>query len=329
MTDTFNIVFIWSALLSLFNSSRLLITILPLFFLKFFFNVGYYVIKNDEKKIIEIVKRLEKTTFSSTILYESGKVKQTGIFIGWKYIGMYHDVSGERESKREIYIYTHQSIFKELIEEKETEINNKLDTINTKSKKKCSIMIYEKFSTSRFNTYYEKRRFDMSGYIPTHNQQIILTKIKESYTTSRNKSTCIFISGEPGTGKSMIGYLLASEMNGKLIRQFDPTEPGDTLIRLNRDTEPDDETPIIIMIDEVDIMIRRIIDQKITLHKDIPTLVKDKREYNGFMEDVKGYNHTILIFTTNVSKESIDAIDDSLLRKGRIDESFVLTTRLV
>jgi hypothetical protein len=67
-------------------------------------------------------------------------------------------------------------------------------------------------------------------------------------------------------------------MNGKLIRQFDPTEPGDTLIRLNRDTEPDEETPIIIMIDEVDIMIRRIIDQKITLHKDIPTLVKDKRE---------------------------------------------------
>jgi hypothetical protein len=333
MTETFNIVFIWSAIISLFNSSGLLITILPLFFLKFFFNIGYYIIKNDEKKIITIVKQLEKTTFSSNILYEFGKIKQTGIFIGWKYVGMYYDVTGERESKREIYIFTHHSIFKELINEDNTDtetiINNKQNIINIKSKKNCSILIYERLATTYYNSYYEPRKFDMSRYVPTHNQEVILTKIKELYSSSVNKSTRVFISGEPGTGKSMIGLLLASEMKAKLTRTFNPTEPGETMIKLKRDLEPSEESPVIIMIDEADVMIKKIIEQNVYIHKNIPTSVKDKKEYNLFMDNAEEYNHIIFIFTSNVSKETIDTIDSSFLRKGRIDESFILTSKLV
>jgi hypothetical protein len=320
----FNNFFLGGVLLSFFNFVSSIIAPLPLLLLKLLFNIGYYVIKNDENKVVEIIKILEKTTSSTITLYEFGKVKPTGIFVGWKYVGLYYDVASEREAKRELHLITFESIFKELIKDKEkfTTINSDdHHIINIKSNKSCSITIYER-TGAFYNLYYDKRKYDMSKYLPTTSQDNIIIKIKELF--KQKKSASIFISGLPGTGKSMIGFLLANELNAKLVRTFNPTEPGDNMIRLIRDTDPDDETPLILMLDEVDTMIRKITEHTIVPHKNIPIMIHDKISFNRFMDDMMFYDNVILIMTSNESKENIDAIDSSFLRKGRINESFVL-----
>jgi Cdc6-like AAA superfamily ATPase len=113
-------------------------------------------------------------------------------------------------------------------------------------------------------------------------------------------------------------------LNSKIVRTFNPTEPGDTMIQLIRDTEPDEQSPLIIMLDEADIMIRKITEHLIQPHKNIPIMVYDKISFNRFMDDMMFYHNVILIMTSNEPKENIDAIDNSFLRKGRIDESFTL-----
>lgn len=324
MNSMFNNFFLGGVLLSFFNSISLIIAPLPLLLLKLLFNIGYYVIKNDENKVVEIIKILEKTTSSTITLYEFGKVKPTGIFVGWKYIGLYYDVASEREAKRELHLITCESIFKELIKDKEkfTTINSDdHHIINIKSNKSCSITIYER-TGAFYNLYYDKRKYDMSKYFPTTSQDNIIIRIKELF--KQKKSASIFISGLPGTGKSMIGFLLANELNAKLVRTFNPTEPGDNMIRLIRDTEPDDETPLILMLDEVDTMIRKITEHTIVPHKNIPIMIHDKISFNRFMDDMMFYDNVILIMTSNEPKENIDAIDSSFLRKGRVNESFVL-----
>jgi hypothetical protein len=321
----FNNFFLGGVLLSFFNSISSFFAPLPLLLLKLLFNVGYYVIKNDENKVVEIIKILEKTTSSTVTLYEFGKVKPTGIFVGWKYVGLYYDLASEREAKHELHLFTFESIFKELIKDKEkyTTIVNDEDhhCINIKSNKSCSISIYER-TGAFYNLYYEKRKYDMSKYLPTPSQDNIITIIKELF--KQKKSASIFISGLPGSGKSMIGFLLASELNAKLVRTFNPTEPGDNMIRLIRDVDPDDKTPLVIMLDEVDIMIRKITEHSIVPHKNIPIMIHDKISFNRFMDDMMFYDNVILIMTSNESKENIDAIDNSFLRKGRIYEAFVL-----
>ena len=89
--------------------------ILPIFIIKLF-GYGYFVIKNDPIKITEIIKLLEKTTTSTVTMYEFGKIKPMGVFIGWKYCGMYNDITIDREQQRELHLYTTNKIFKLLID---------------------------------------------------------------------------------------------------------------------------------------------------------------------------------------------------------------------
>jgi Cdc6-like AAA superfamily ATPase len=95
------------------------------------------------------------------------------------------------------------------------------------------------------------------------------------------------------------------------------------MIKLVRDLEPSSESPVIIVLDEANILIRKITDG-ILPHKNIPTLVHDKITFNRYMDDMMFYEHVILILTSNESKKSMDDIDESYLRKGRINEYFTL-----
>ena len=334
MNYIFNSFFLGSLFLSLFNSlsNSSLLYSLPLLFLKLF-NIGYFVIKNDEKKISEIIKILQNTTSSTITLYEFGKIRPIGIFIGWKYIGSYHDSPSEHKPNKELYLITFNSIFKKLVDQDEyndnySKLESKLESIYKTDEeyiepKKINnkIVIYER-AGGYFRLYYEKRIFNISKYYPTMYQEPIINSIKNIY--NQKKSSSIFISGRPGSGKSMIGFLLAKELNAKLVRTFNPTEPGDTMIAMIREIEPSEESPLVLMLDEADILIKKIISGQILPHKNIPIMINDKITFNRFMDDMIFYDNVILILTSNESKENIDSIDPSFLRKGRIDDFFVL-----
>jgi len=292
--------------------------VIPILILKIF-GYGYFVIKNDPIKVTEIIKQLEKTTTSTVTMYEFGKIKPTGIFIGWKYCGIYTDLITDREQQRELHLYTTNKIFKILIEN-EIKENSNIELNNIKIDASSDISIYERMG-NYYNFYYEKRIFDMNKYYPDFQQKNIIESIHTLY--KKEKRASVFISGDPGTGKSMIGFLLAKELNGRLCRTFNPTDPGDTMIKLVRDLEPTSNIPVIIVLDEANIMIRKI-TEGIVPHKNIPIVVHDKITFNRFMDDMMFYENVILILTSNEPKKSMDDIDESYLRKGRINEWFVL-----
>jgi len=325
MNSIFNNVFLGGALLTFFNYFSTLLTPLTLMILKFF-NIGYYIIKNDEKRINEIIKILEKTTISTITLYEFGKNRPLGIFVGWKYIGVYNDAPSDYSSRKELYMITFDYILKKLINDDNDENNSKkvsdhvilnIDQyIPLKKNNNKKITIYERAGTY-LRLYYEKRIFDISKFCPTDKQSPIIESIINIYNKKNNAS--VFISGDAGSGKSMIGFLLAKELNAKLVRTFNPIEPGDNMISMIREIEPTDENPLIIMMDEADILINKITENKIVQHKNIPIMIYDKITFNRFMDDMMFYDNVILILTSNQSKQSIDSLDSSFLRSGRID----------
>jgi hypothetical protein len=109
-------IFIAGVLSTVVNNAIHIFWIIPMLFLRIF-GYGYFVIKNDPVKVTEIIKLLEKTTTSTITMYECGKIKPMGIFIGWKYCGMYMDIMSDREPQRELHLYTTNKIFTILIED--------------------------------------------------------------------------------------------------------------------------------------------------------------------------------------------------------------------
>ena len=128
-----------------------------------------------------------------------------------------------------------------------------------------------------------------------------------------------FIHGISGAGKSTIGFLVAHKVNGTFCHTFNPTDPGDTLSSLIRDSVPTDDSPTIILIEEVNTMIHALHDTKIQKHKNVTTCIHNKSTYNTFMDDLIFYKNVVIIMTSNESKELIDGLDTCYLRKGRVD----------
>jgi DNA replication protein DnaC len=162
-------------------------------------------------------------------------------------------------------------------------------------------------------------RLDLSHINPIGDQQYVIDSIKTFY--NKNERASIFIHGITGAGKSTIGYLLAKELNATYCHTFNPTEPGDCLSNLMVDIRTQDD-PVVIVIEEIDVLIKKI-DEGIEKNGDIPIEIHNKTTWNNFMDDLIFYK-IILIFTSNTSKEDLDKIDSSYLRKGRIDEYYYM-----
>lgn len=102
---------------------------------------------------------------------------------------------------------------------------------------------------------------------------------------------------------------------------FNPTVAGVQFDALYYRISPTKTTPLIILMDEVDDIIRMVHDGKVLVNQNVPTQITKKSEWNGFLDkfDRDVYPYVILVLTMNSNKETIDALDDSYLRQGRID----------
>jgi|SaaInlStandDraft_4_1057021.scaffolds.fasta_scaffold11162_1 hypothetical protein len=140
-------------------------------------------------------------------------------------------------------------------------------------------------------------------------------------------NTVVLLHGEPGTGKSMIPMLVAMRIHGSYVTSFDPCDPGDTLVNLVTRTKPTKDKKLVIVFEEVDGMIDNICNNKVVSHKNIPTLVKNKRDWNTLFDNIGSgfYENIILIMTTNIDPDMIANGDSSFLRKGRVNMKVHIT----
>ena len=86
-----------------------------------------------------------------------------------------------------------------------------------------------------------------------------------------------------------------------------------------------DDEPIVIVLEEVDTLLTSIHGQEIIKHPEIPISVYNKSSWSSFLDDMIFYKHIIILLTSNTPKETIDNLDDSYLRKGRVHASFTMT----
>jgi hypothetical protein len=190
-------------------------------------------------------------------------------------------------------------------------------------KKTEAIRFFQRYGTYT-NLFYSSVLLNLNHISPLPSQQIIIDSILASFR-KKSKITA-FIEGVPGSGKSFIGFLLAKEMGASFCHSFNPTDPGDvfsSLISRIRNSEcMINDTPIVVVIEEVDIMIQNIHTKSVCLHSKIPTSVKDKSSWSTFLDDMFLYQNIIVILTSNKPKQEIDALDTAYLRQGRVDEFY-------
>jgi hypothetical protein len=167
--------------------------------------------------------------------------------------------------------------------------------------------------------YYSKMVLDLAHVHSKGDQVQIVQGICELYAKQERAS--VFIEGVANAGKSTIGYLLAKELKGSFCHTFNPCEPGDHISNLAQDVAYG-EGPLIVVLEEVDILLQNIHDKKILLNPKTPTAVFNKATWSTFLDDMIFYKKIILIMTSNSSKDFIDNLDPAYLRPGRVQACY-------
>jgi hypothetical protein len=284
------------------------------FIIYYFFKIKKYIISGDKEVTNALIKKMSNHIIYTEVTHNNGRNHPSGLFIGNKYYGYIEIKDGTT-----ITLYAKEETYNSLIHQEQSP---PIQTIEQKPIIQNKINVFIRKGSYR-SLYYSSMRLDLSHINPIGEQQSVIDSIKNIY--NKNGHASVFINGVAGAGKSTIGYLLAKELNGSYCHTFNPTEPGDCLSNLMVDIKVDDD-PVIIVIEEVDIMIQKI-DKGLDKNNEIPIEIYNKTTWNNFMDDLIFYK-IILIFTSNTSKKELDKIDSSYLRKGRIDEYYYMNTSI-
>jgi hypothetical protein len=111
------------------------------------------------------------------------------------------------------------------------------------------------------------------------------------------------------------------------IDTFNPTTPGDEFSKIYRKINPTSNSPLIIVLEEIDIIIDEISDN-IPNHKYIPIQIRNKLGWNIWFDKLdKGfYPHVYVIMTTNKPINYFDKLDESYMRNNRVNLKAELLT---
>jgi len=292
-----------SLILLFLSASLTIIWTLPLVLLKIF---KVHLFKIDSREKVALLLRKIKP-YSSIIKDDE---QASGFIFGWTFIGYIHDYKNQRGSKVvEIWLFTNRKKYKKIME------NN--DIKNDKNFEKM-IEIYER-KGCYWHFEFSKRKINLNKYNADPSQEIIMEQIKEYY--KENDKCVVYLQGIPGSGKSLLVLLTARDLKAGYCCSHNPTDPGDELSVLYNTVLPTKENPLIIVLEEFDIIIGHVHKESIIKHKSIPTPVKDKTSWNQYLDyiDLDMYPYLILILTSNKEKEYIDNLDSSYLREGRVN----------
>jgi len=250
---------------------------------------------------------------------------QRGWIWGKWYTGYIHEDATNKgaEKNLSIYILCKTSFYNNLIDQTSKLFNDESKYVDEENTNTNKIKFYER-SGNYCWLHYNSRDLSVDTFIARPKQQNIIDSIIDDFKKT-NKVVAI-ISGNPGSGKSMIPILIAKQTKGILCDSYNPTDPGDDISLIYNTVMPTNTKPLVLVIEEFDILIHRIHNNLITPHKNIPIQVKDKTSWNTLFDRIdRGlFPNIYFILTTNIDPKIIDNLDSSYLRSGRITHRFVI-----
>jgi len=275
----------------------------------------------DQINTEDLLKKIaELNSFISGYTYKEGIKKPEGIFYNWnkRYIGFIenYQTTTSYTSKIQSKIWI---IGKLPISLKSLNIQENSNNMN---KDQSLIKIYLGCD------YYDGHFKDISlpfSFKPYNNQQEIIESIDHCYKNHPFKICRSIIWGKPGGGKSFIGKLLAKKYNAAYSFDIKLLDPGTPILNLWKTVMPTKDSPLIIQIDEFDIIIKKIHKMSQNLeyekpHQWLRNLIGDKQSYNTFLSEyLICLPYVIYLFTMNSSPQEINKLDKSYIRKNRID----------
>jgi len=292
-----------------------------LFVLLDFVGYKYFVVYPDRELLTRLERGLTAQSLvkSSSVQHVNGRDFVNGLFLGPSCVAFVDN----RKTESIAYILTSTKVYADLMKEETTTF---VSEPAPKVKETTQyVTVYKRRGTYK-NFYYLPSRLDLGHIYPLGDQPAVVDGIVQEYKT-RSRAT-IFLHGRPGTGKSTVGYLVAKQIHGRYCHTFNPSDPGDNIHELFNSCEVDSTTPLIVVIEEVDVMLDLIYNKNVRMSADIPTEVYSKATWTAFLDDLIFMKHVVLILTSNTPKQAIDDIDTALLRSGRIHASYCMNCAL-
>lgn len=194
--------------------------------------------------------------------------------------------------------------------------------------------------TNKHTNIHLVTRYGNLGYFDYNHRKIDLTLVRgieqkffnrqeELYKSImmfyKTQNYCkVFLSGPPGSGKTFFAYLMAQKLDCYLCDTYEPYLPSSCFMEVYNSCKLTPQKPLIVVLDEVDILLSKIMKPQPTTHEKYCREIHDKLSWNSFMDkiDYGLYPYVIFIMNSNLSKERVmSKTDQSLLREGRIDIS--------
>ena len=270
-----------------------------------------------------------------TYSYTSNE-EPNGWIIGWTegfYIGFLSCSSGNgpHGPMKNLYIFTSKKFYNTYISKNgdsllDGEKKNK-NKLLSNEKKTITLFIRE---GSYYNLSYLPNNYKAPKKLfpPRVTQTLIINEIMNMYDLDTHPYVRVLLCSKPGFGKSILAIHLCYELLNRydkvsFVTTWSPTDPNDSFIRMYNKIKPSVKAPLVILLDEIDIMVTTMLEGKIILSdaSPMPIEIRNKKEWNTFFDsfDIEIYKYVIVIMTSNKHTSYFNNLDPSLLREGRID----------
>jgi hypothetical protein len=281
-----------------------------IFLLTQMFGIRLYTLTDSED-----CKRIQKRV-SGWSTHTTDNDKGYGYSIGYWYIVNISISSNDYGDKYIVWMIATEASYKSLLNGK-TEATLEGFSLLKSEINKTDITIFERIG-SLSNPWYKKRALKIKSMVPRPNQDVVIQQIKEHH--AEHGHTVAYLYGAPGTGKSVIGILLANMYKSSYCNTLKPWQPGDNVGSLYSDVEPTAEAPFILVFDEFDRPLQQI-NAGIKPHPKLPIQLADKTGWNQLLDEIHigVYPNLILLLTSNTSPDNIREMDPSYIREGRVD----------
>ena len=297
--------------------------LLALLFLKCFKRNVFTVYFDDRSAISRFEKRLKDANSMTLLSWKNmnGREYPQGFFFSKSFVVYIEGTTTENVSAT---VVASESVYASLMAPPEPKTSEvvKIETASSSS----SIDVFIQKGSFK-NLYYARVKLQLDHLTPLQSQRVVLDGILKVYQ-ELGRAT-IFLHGVTGAGKSSVGYLLAKELRGKYCHSFNPCEPGNQLCSLLCDADSDAASPLVVVLEEVDGIIRRLSKGEVLINAEVPTQVYNKSTWASFLDDMFLFKNVVLLLTSNTSKEKLDEIDAAYLRPGRVHASYCMNEALV